>query len=56
MTLIQSIHIVSKDELQYPTLANKRENLALKLVNGGRGKLEASDERKVLQEVIKVLV
>lgn len=56
MTLIQSIHIVSKEELQYPTFTNKAENLSLKLVNGGRGKFEASDERKMLQEVKKVFV
>lgn len=56
MTLIQSIHIVSKEELQYPTFASKCENISLKLVNGGIGKLDALSERKVLQEVKKVCV
>lgn len=52
MTLIQSIHIVSKEELQY----RKCEKSSLNLLNGGRGKLKASGEQKVLQEVKKVLM
>lgn len=55
MTLIQSIHMVSKEELQYATFANKCENHSLKLVNSVSGQLATTDDRNGLQEVKKVV-